>query len=88
MSMVTVWNRDFTKADRLPIELVNYLDSQGIIESAYKPNRRGTKAKPVYVALEVMSKIRDLSCQMGPRVIERNAEGSQHHQSIVECWAR
>lgn len=86
--MVTVWNRDFTKSDRLPVELVNYLDSQGIIESAYKPNRRGNKVKPVYVVLETISDIRDLSCQMGPYLIEGNAAGYEYHRAIVREWGK
>jgi hypothetical protein len=53
-----------------------------------KPNRRGNKLKPVYVVLEVVSGIRDLSCQMGPAVIEGNAEDSEYHQSIVREWGK
>lgn len=87
MTYITVWKQDFRESERIPAQAVAELMSIGVIKSAWKPNKKG-KLKPVLVSLDVMSKIRDLSCQMGPRVIERNAEGSMHHRAVVECWAR
>jgi hypothetical protein len=87
LTFVTVWKQDFRESERIPMEAVAELMSIGVVKSAWKPNKKG-KLKPVLVSLDVMSKIRDLSSQMGPSVIWGNATGSQHHKSIVDCWAR
>lgn len=86
MAYVTVWKQDFRDSERLPAEAVQVLYEQGVIRTAFKPNNKG-KLKPVFVSLDVISKIRDLSCQMGPEVTLRAVGGSRHHMAIVEAWA-
>lgn len=86
MTFITVWKQDFRESERLPLEVVTLLQEQGTIRPGWKPNKRG-KLKPVLISLDVMSKIRDLSAQMGPRVTDRAiVDGSQHHKEIVKAW--
>lgn len=88
MTFVTVFKQDFKEFERLPLEVVELLQSQGVVRSAWKPNKKG-KLKPVLISLDVMSKIRDSSAQMGPRVTERAViDNCPHHRAIVECWFR
>lgn len=86
VAFVTVYKKNFRESERLPLAAVRELHAVGVIEVAYKPNARG-KLKPVYVSLDVMSKLRDLSTTMGPRVIEANAMGSRRHKALVAEWA-
>lgn len=86
MTFVTVWGQDFMKSERLPFEVVTLLQEQGTIRPGWKPNKRG-KLKPCLISIYSFSKVRDLSCQMGPRVIERAIiDGCEHHKAIVKEW--
>lgn len=87
MTFLTIWQQDFQKSERLPAEAVQVLIEQGVIRTAFKPNGRG-KLKPVLISLDVMSKIRDRSCQMGPRVMEGNAMGRGDCKALVKEWGR
>jgi hypothetical protein len=86
MTFITVWKQDFRESERLPLEVVTLLQEQGTIRSAWKPNAKG-KLKPVLISLDVMSKIRDTSCQMGPRVTE-GAVINDHpgFKALVKAW--
>lgn len=87
MTFLTVWTQDFRKSDRLPAPVVSELMATGAIQSAWKPNRKG-KLKPALVIMGVEPKYRDGSCQMGPWVIEGNADDIEYHQSIVREWGK
>lgn len=87
MDFVTVFKQDFQTFERIPLPAAQELLSQGVIRTGWKPNRKG-KLKPVFISLDVMSKIRDRSCQMGPRITEGNAMGDKRCMQLVECWAR
>jgi hypothetical protein len=47
-------------------------------------NRRNSVIMVVETAF---AKIRDMSCQMGPTVIELAAQGSRYHQALCNAWA-
>ena len=87
MTFLTVWTQDFQKSDRLPAPAVEELIASGAVKPAWKPNRKG-KLKPVLVVLGIEPKYRDLSCQMGPAVIEGNAFDYEYHQAIVAEWGK
>lgn len=84
---VTVYKQDFQNFERIPMAAAQELMATGVIRTGWKPNRKG-KLKPVFISLDVLSKIRDSSCQMGPRVIEGNAMGRQDCMALVAEWAR
>lgn len=86
MTLLTVWKQDFRESERIPASAVDELMRLGVIRSAWKPNRKG-KLKPVLISLDVMSKVRDLSAQMGPRVTERAVIDDLHkYKAIVKEW--
>lgn len=84
---VTVFKQDFQTFERIPLVAAEELMATGVIRSAWKPNRKG-KLKPVLVSLDVLSKIRDRSSQMGPRITEGNAMGQQGCRALVSEWGR
>lgn len=86
MTFLTVWKQDFRECERIPSEAVAELMTLGVIRTAWKPNKKG-KLKPVLISLDVMSKIRDLSAQMGPRITERAIlDKCEYHLEIVKAW--
>lgn len=87
MEFVTVFKQDFQTFERIPLPAAQELLTQGVIKTGWKPNKKG-KLKPVFISLDVMSKIRDRSSQMGPRIIERNAEGDQHCMALAAEWEK
>jgi hypothetical protein len=84
---VTVFKQDFQTFERIPVEAAQELMAVGVIKPAWKPNRKG-KLKPVLVSLDVLSKIRDRSCSMGPRITEGNAMDRQDCVALVKEWGR
>lgn len=47
-----------------------------------------SRYKSIIMIVEAqLLKIRDKSCQMGPAVIERAADGSKYHAAMVAAWA-
>lgn len=86
MTFITVWGQDFIKSERLPLEVVTLLQEQGSIRPGWKPNKRG-KLKPCLISVYSFSKIRDVSCQMGPRVTEGAVIGNHPgYKALVKAW--
>lgn len=76
-----------TRTNGLPAYRTSYegaawMVMQGI--ARWVNNRR----KSVIMVIETaLTKLRDESCQMGPAVIERAADGSKYHAAMVAAWA-
>lgn len=86
MTFVTIWKQDFRESERLPAETVAELMTLGIVRAAWKPNKKG-KLKPVLISLDVMSKVRDKSCQMPAYVTEGAViDDLPKYKAIVKAW--
>lgn len=80
----------FAKGSRtsgLPETRISREDAQYMVDcgTAHWVNNR---RKSIQMDVEAkLLKIRDMSCQMGPVVIELAAQGSRYHSDLAAAWA-